>query len=243
MPRRQRRLHASEQAALACAGRVVTTSAVDRAAAGGRLWRIAASASPSSRPGSDKASAAPGSDDGLVRLLSVGAVVQRKGYDVLIAALAGLTDLSWQLTVAGDLTRDPAAAARLDADIARSGLGDRVSVLGAVAPERIESLYLGADLFVLASRFEGYGMAFAEAIAHGLPVVATTAGAIPDTVPAGAGILVPPDDAEALAAALRQLIEHPRERQAMAAKARAAAETLPTWAESAQLFSQAIEAA
>jgi Glycosyl transferases group 1 len=77
-------------------------------------------------------------------------------------------------------------------------------VLGAVPPERIVELYLASDVFVLASRFEGYGMALAEAIAHGLPVVSTMAGAIPDTVPAGTGLLVPPDDTAALAQALRR---------------------------------------
>ena len=99
-----------------------------------------------------------------------------------------------------------------------------------------------ADLFVLPSRFEGYGMAFAEAIAHGLPVIGTTAGAIPDTVPDGAGILVPPDDAAALAHALRRLIANGSERESLAAAARAAAARLPTWRQSAEEFARAIEA-
>jgi glycosyltransferase involved in cell wall biosynthesis len=138
-------------------------------------------------PGSDRAAAAPGSSDGMVRLLAVGAVVPRKGFDVLIAALARLAELPWRLAIAGDRSRDPAAAARLDADIARHGLAGRVEVLGALPADRIAALYAGADLFVLASRHEGYGMAFAEAMAHGLPVIGTTAGAIPDTVPPAAG--------------------------------------------------------
>ena len=141
-------------------------------------------------PGSDPAPVAPGSHDGIVRLLSVGAVVPRKGFDVLIAALATLTDLPWQMTIAGDRSRDPKTAAQLDADIARFKLDSRVAVLGAVSPERLADLYAGADLFALASRFEGYGMAYAEAIAHGLPVIGTTSGAIPDTVPAGASVAV-----------------------------------------------------
>ena len=84
-------------------------------------------------------------------------------------------------------------------------------------------------------------MAFAEAIAHGLPVIGTTAGAIPETVSPEAGALVPPDDVPALAAALRRLIENADERAQLAAGARAAAEHLPTWKDSAQLFSAAIE--
>jgi glycosyltransferase involved in cell wall biosynthesis len=193
-------------------------------------------------PGTDRGAIAPGSSDGVVRLVSVGAVVPRKGFDVLIAALAKLGDLPWRLTIAGDRTRDPAAAAQLDADIAECGLTGRVEVLGALPQEQIAALYAGADLFVLASRFEGYGMAFAEAMAHGLPVVGTMAGAIADTVPPEAGVLVEPNDAKALARALRMLIENADERRWLAKGARAAGEKLPTWAQSASVFAGAIEA-
>jgi glycosyltransferase involved in cell wall biosynthesis len=193
-------------------------------------------------PGTDRGALAPGSSDGTLRLLSVGAVVQRKGFDVLIEALSTLTKLPWRLTIAGDRSRDAKVAAQLDADIARYGLSGRVDVLGAVAADRIAALYTGADLFVLASRFEGYGMAYAEALAHGLPVVGTTAGAIPDTVPPSAGVLVEPNDVKALARTLQMLIENRKEREWLAAGARAAAEELPTWADSARAFSAAIEA-
>jgi glycosyltransferase involved in cell wall biosynthesis len=174
-------------------------------------------------------------------LLTIGSVVPVKGYDLLIAALATLSEMPWRLTIAGDRTRNPTAAAQLDADIEAYGLRDRVAVLGAVPPERITELFLATDLFVLASRFEGYGMALAEAIAHGLPVVSTMAGAIPETVPAGTGLLVPPDDVAALAQALRRLIGDPAERQRLATNARAAAAQLPTWQDSARLFAKAIE--
>jgi glycosyltransferase involved in cell wall biosynthesis len=166
-----------------------------------------------------------------------------KGYDLLIAALATLADMPWRLTIAGDRTRNPVAAAQLDADIATYGLGNRVAVLGAVPPEAIIELYLASDVFVLASRFEGYGMALAEAIAHGLPVISTMVGAIPDTVPPGTGMLVPPNDVAALALALRRLISVRPERQRLAMNARAAATQLPTWQDSAQLFAGAIETA
>jgi glycosyltransferase involved in cell wall biosynthesis len=191
-------------------------------------------------PGQDPVPAAAGSSDGLCRLLSVGAIVPRKGFDVLLEALATLAELPWRLVIAGDRTRDPTTAARLDADIARLGLARRVDLVGAVAHERLAALYAGADIFVLASRFEGYGMAFAEALGHGLPVVGTNAGAIPETVPAGSGLLVAPDDPAALAGALRALIESPARRAELAAAASARARTLPAWHDTARLFAHAI---
>lgn len=231
----------SERAALAAAARVVVTSeATGRiviADYGVQRRRVSVV-----RPGNDTVAPACGSNDGVVRLLSVGSVVPDKGYDLLIAAVAGITDLPWRLTIAGDRTRNLAATARLDADISAQGLEDKVAVLGAVSPERVFELCLVSDLFVLASRFEGYGMALAEAVAHGLPVVSTTAGAIPDTVPAGTGLLVPPNDATALMEALRRLIGDRDERQRLAANASIAAAQLPSWQESARLFAGAIAA-
>jgi glycosyltransferase involved in cell wall biosynthesis len=234
-------LRASERAALAGARRTVTTSrAVARVLMAD--YAVAPERLTVAPPGTDKAQPARGGGNATVALLAVGAVVPRKGYDVLIAALATLGDLPWRLTVAGDRTRDLATADRLARDIAERRLSDRVTIAGAVSDERLEAFYAAADLFVLPSRYEGYGMGFAEAIAHGLPVIGTNAGAIPDTVPAGTGLLVPPDDAPALAAALRRLIADADERGRLAAAARAAAAQLPTWADSAVLFARAIEA-
>jgi glycosyltransferase involved in cell wall biosynthesis len=168
--------------------------------------------------------------------------VPRKGYDVLLAALAQVRDLSWRLTIVGARDRSPATAAEVDAAVAELDLAHRVNLAGVVSPERLAALYAEADVFVLPSRFEGYGMAFAEALAHGVPVIGTTAGAIPETVPAGAGILVAPDDVAALATALRLLITNGEERLRLAACARAAATQLPTWPQSARLFSRVLEA-
>jgi len=233
-------LHTCERAALMAARGVIATSE-----ATARIlvadYAVPADRMVVARPGNDPVPPARGSTDGIVRLLSVGAIVPRKGFDVLIAALATLADLPWRLTIAGDRGRSPQTAAQLDADIARHQLADRVSVLGAVPTEQLQELYANADLFVLASRFEGYGMAYSEAIVHGVPVVGTNAGAIPDTVPAGTGVLVAPDDASALARVLRHLIENPAERQTMAASARAAAAQLPTWQDTAAIVARALE--
>jgi len=235
-------LRNSERAALGAASGVVVTSKTTAQVLAAD-YSVSIDSIVVAHPGNDRVVAARTSDESIVRLLSVGSIVPRKGFDVLIAALATLKDLPWRLTIAGDRTRDPAAAARLDADILANDLGDRVVVLGAVPDERIAALYREADLFVLASRFEGYGMALAEAIAYGVPVASTTGGAIPEAVPPGAGVLVAPDDVPALAQALRRVIADPAERSRLAAAARAAAAQLPTWRDSAKLFSRAIEAA
>jgi len=239
------RWHASERAALAGARHVIATSAAvarllaaDYGVAPERLSVVA--------PGTDRgdARARPRltkrgrAGRGTVALLAVGAVVPRKGYDVLVAALARLKDLPWRLVIAGDCRRSPETAQRLRSDIAGLGLADRIDFCGAVTPAQLEELYASADLFVLASRFEGYGMAYAEAISHGLPVIGTSAGAIAETVPAGAGILVAPDDVEALAAALRSLIESPDRRERLAAGARGV--RFPSWREQAGLFAEVL---
>jgi glycosyltransferase involved in cell wall biosynthesis len=234
-------LRTSERAALAAVqGVVVTSAATARLVASD--YGMPAERIVVARPGSDPALMSQASQDGVVRLLSVGAIVPRKGFDVLISALATLTDLSWRLTIAGDRTRDRSAAARLDADIARHALGDRIAAPGAVSPQRLAALYAEADVFVLASHFEGYGMAYAEAVAHGLPVIGTSAGAIPDTVPPDAGLLVDPGDSFALAKALRRVIGDAGLRRRLASAARAAAPQLPTWRHSAEIFARALEA-
>lgn len=174
-------------------------------------------------------------------LVSVGALVPRKGHDVLIAALARVADLAWRCRIVGDAERDPATAAALAVQAEAAGLGARVIFAGQVADVRQE--LAGADLFVLASRHEGYGMAFAEALSQGLPVVGCATGAAPDLIPPEAGVLVPCDDPEALAQALRGLIADPKRRSSMAAGARAAGAALPTWAESAAALERALLAA
>jgi glycosyltransferase involved in cell wall biosynthesis len=237
-------LRRSERAALASVRGVIVTSAATAQLVVSD-YGVPAQRITVARPGTDRVPPAQSEPtrhgDGVIRLLSVGAVVPRKGFDVLVAALAELIELPWRLAIAGDLTRDCNAAAQLHRDIARHGLGQRIDTLGVVSPERLAALYAEADLFVLASHFEGYGMAYAEAVAHGLPVIGSNAGAIPDTVPGGAGLLVAPGDVSAFARALRSVIGDEDLRQRLAGAARAAAPQLPTWRQSAAIFARALE--
>ena len=230
---------ASERAALACASRVVTTSQMT-ARLMGNEFGVAAERLVVVQPGTDRVAPDRSAISGTIMLLAVGAVVPRKGYDVLLAAVAQLRG-PWRLIVVGDRTRSPETVRRLDDAVVELKLTGRVDFVGAVSPQELADFYTSADVFVLPSRFEGYGMAFTEAIAYGLPVVATNAGAIPDTVPKGARILVAPDDAEALAKALRCLIDSAQEREKLAAGARAAARSFPSWRDSATLFAQVLD--
>ena len=238
-PEESVRLELSERAALASTRCVVATSRWTTDVLISRFG-VAMERMAMVLPGTDPAPFSTGSDDGPLRLISVGAVVPRKGFDILVKALAQLTHLRWHLVIVGDRQRDAATVARLDGMIARYGLARRVDCLGNVSPDGLAALYGGADLFVLASRFEGYGMAFAEALAHGLPVVGTTGGAIPQTVPAAASRLVAPGDVAALTEALRELIEDEGCRRTLTATARAVAATLPTWSGSGVQFSDVL---
>jgi glycosyltransferase involved in cell wall biosynthesis len=237
---RRAALHESERGALAQVKAVIVTSAATRDLLADQ-YGVAPGAITVVRPGNDRMPQAAGGS-ATTALLAVGSIVPRKGYDVLVAALAMLKDLDWSLTIAGDRGRDSAAAAQLDRDIAANGLQSRIGLAGAVSDQRLAEMYRSADIFVLASRFEGYGMALADAIAYGLPVVATNAGAIPEAVAADASILVEPDDPRAFATALRRLIEYKSERNMLAQNARRAAAVLPSWRDQAILFAHAIEA-
>ncbi len=175
-----------------------------------------------------------------VRLLSVGSIIPRKGFSDLIAALAPLADLPWTLSIAGDTARNASAYAQLLVDLQRFNLEARVQILGTVSDAQLESLYAQADVFVLASLFEGYGMVYAEAMAYGLPIIATTGGAIPETVPPEAGLLVTPGDVPALTYALKAVIENESYRAHLSKGALQAAAQLPSWEMAVQRFASAI---
>ena len=176
-------------------------------------------------------------------LLCVASVIPRKGHRVLVAALARLRDLDWQMLCIGSLDRDPRTARLIRQMISAARLGRRITLAGEQPPRMVMRAYRAADCFVLPSLHEGYGMAFAEAMAQGLPIIATAAGAIPETVPPEAGLLVRPGDAAALARALRQVIAEPALAIRLAAGSRAARARLPDWRRAAERWGQLLESA
>jgi len=180
-------------------------------------------------PGTDRAPLARGSRSGSVHLLSIATVHAGKGHELLVRALASVTTRNWRLTIAGSLERDRASAERLRAAVAAAGLEDHVSLTGEADAASVAALYDDADVFVLATLKESYGMAVAEALARGLPIVSTTTGAIPSLVGDDAGILVPPGDINALTRALSRVIDDEPLRRRLAEGARRVRDRLPGW--------------
>lgn len=176
-----------------------------------------------------------------LQLLAVGTVTPRKGHLLLVDALAPLRHLPWQLVCIGSLTRDPDAAHALRQRIAAHGLDERITLVGEQPSERLAQAYRQAHVFVLPSYHEGYGMVFAEALAHGLPIISTTAGAIADTVPAKASRLVPPGDEQALREALHRVMTDGPLRGRLTQAAQEVAGTLPDWTEAVVHWAAALD--
>jgi glycosyltransferase involved in cell wall biosynthesis len=232
------RLEAAEKAALAMVPQIIVTSPWTRRRLsdyGVEPTRIAVV-----QPGIDRGPDVAREPSTTVRLLSVASVTPRKGHAILVEALARLKDLDWSLRCAGSLVLDVACAEALTTQLEQTGLNRRVALLGELSPDRVRDEYARADLFVLPSYLEGYGMALAEAIAHGLPVVSTTSGAIPDTVPERASRLVPPGDVDALTAVLGGLIRDPVARGRLVRGAGASAGSISTWRQAAQDFASVL---
>jgi glycosyltransferase involved in cell wall biosynthesis len=162
-------------------------------------------------------------------ILTVASLTKRKGHDILVRALERMTDQDWTCLCAGPDDRDPATTAALRAQIAEAGLSGRIHLIGAQNEEELDALYARASVFCLPSRYEGYGMAFAEAMMRGLPVIACNTGAVSDLVPQTAGRLVPVEDDAALAAALTDVLHNPILRTSMGARGRQHALAIPGW--------------
>jgi len=232
-------LRRSERLALARARTIVASSPTTRATLEAEFG-VPASEIVVAAPGCDPAPRASGSHDGApLRLLAVGSLIPRKGYGHLVEAAAAIADRPWTLTIAGSPDHAPATAAQLRSVIARTGLADRIVLAGAVGPDKLAQLYDEANLFVMPSLYEGYGMVLTEALARGLPIVTTLSGAGAEALPDAAALKVPPGDAAALAKALARLIDAPAERRQRADAAWAAAGDLPRWSETARIVAEA----
>lgn len=230
-------LHAQEQRALAFTRAVIVTS--DNTA---RILQQGF-AVPEHKisvavPGTDKQSFAPCIGNPPV-LLTVATLTQRKAHDVLIDALARIAHLPWQARFVGGDKFDAHWANYLREKVAAHSLTERIQFVGNLADLNHE--YAQADLFVLPSLFEGYGMAFAEALSFGLPIIAARTGAVPDLVPESVGILVPPADAAALATSLGQVLGNRAQRKQLQMGAQRAAQVLPTWADTARIVGDLIQ--
>lgn len=180
-------------------------------------------------PGTDPAPLAHGATGRGIEVLCVATINPGKGHDTLIHALAAVSDVDWHLTCVGSLTRDRTVADEMRSMIQREGLGARVTLAGELRDADLSARYQESDVFALATRRETYGMAVAEALAHGLPVVSTRTGAIPELVGNDAGVLVGPEDAPAFALALGRVLRDADLRRQLAAGARAVRSRLVTW--------------
>jgi len=238
---RQQQLLSLERAALALARRVIVTSpATARTLT--QHFAVPRSKLTVAEPGTEPAAPARGCL-APPQLLAVGSIVPRKAYDLLVRALAPLADLDWRLTIVGATDRSPAALAALACALAETGLGWRTTIAGPLAAAAVADHYDRADLFLLPSLYEGYGMALAEAMARGLPIVCSTGGAAAETVPDAAAIKVAPGDQAALTAALRLLLEDAPRRRRLAKASWAAGQRLPGWDATAGIIAAVIKEA
>lgn len=179
--------------------------------------------------------------DGPFHLLCIASLIERKGHRFLIDALSNLKELNWVLDCYGMMNQDSAIYEATLEQIERLGLADRIKLHGSVKDDQIKKAYAEAHLFVLPSLYEGYGMAFAEAIVRGLPVIGTTAGAIPKTVPDTCGMLVEPENSKSLAQALHLMLSDKDVLKNYRAGAIEASAGFPSWRSSAVKFKNFLE--
>jgi glycosyltransferase involved in cell wall biosynthesis len=260
-----------ERAVLCAATRVVTTSWWTRD------WLLSTYGLQPDRvrvahPGADRGVISSGTTTG-GEFLCVATVAEHKGHDVLLEALADLADVQWRCTLAGSLTRDPVLASRLRDRAGEAGISGRLRFAGPLVPRRLEGAYAAADVVLVPSRTETYGMVVGEALAHGLPVIASDVGGVPealrgpgapgsvpealaglgDDTEAGrlvtlcddteAGLLVPPGDPAALAEALRRWLGGSSLRERLRRGAARRRDTLPSWVDTSARVSRALSEA
>jgi glycosyltransferase involved in cell wall biosynthesis len=237
-------LDARERATLRGADAVVTTSPWSARRLAGRHG-LPADRVHLAGPGTDPAPLAPGTD-GASGLLCVASVTPLKGQDLLVTALADNAGSSWTCVCAGAVARDPAFAERVRRLVDRLGLKERIHLTGPLTGERLTAAYAAADLVVLASRAETYGMVVTEALARGIPVVAPAVGGVPETLGHTAGgdvpgMLVPPGEAPALARALRRWFGEPELRHRLRRAARERRGELAGWETTAAALARVLD--
>jgi glycosyltransferase involved in cell wall biosynthesis len=236
-------LLASEKRALALATGIVATSGAT-ARTLHEIFGIEPDRIAVAEPGVERASRAAGSGGcGPLHIVSAGAITPRKGFDTLIEALGLLREVPWRATIAGSLDRDATTARQVQDHARRLGLGERIRFTGALPEAALAELYHEADIFALATHYEGYGMVFAEAMARGLPIMCSGEGAVRETVPEAAGLHVAAGDPHAFASALRRMLEDELFRQACGDAAFAHAQSLPDWNETAKRVAASVERA
>lgn len=240
-PEAVRTLKQSEQRALQSVRRVIVTSRMTKDAVS--AYGVSSERIVVVEPGTDAAPLARGSRDGVLELLCVATLTPRKGHAVLIEALAPLVQYKWHLTLVGSTARSPETVESLKAQIDRTELKERVTIAGEARGAELAAFFDAADLFVLPTLYEGYGMVVAEALACGLPVISTTTGAIAEIVPPEAGILVPPGDVSALRRALESVLSNARRLAELAEGARCVRPTLRRWPEAAARMASTLEEA
>ncbi len=233
------RLAAAEKRALRAARLVIVTGRATRSLL--TEYEIASEKIVVVEPGTARVSITRRAREATVTLLSVATLHPGKGLEILLNALAPLSHLDWRLVCAGSLTRHPETIERVRAAMARLGLDERVSLVGELDEASLCRCYDSADVFVLATLQETYGMAVAEALAHGLPIVATTTGAIPELVGENAGLLVDPGDTAALTFALGRVIGDAALRARLTHGAERARNRLPTWDQASRRMADALE--
>lgn len=172
-------------------------------------------------------------------ILSVGIQLRRKGHDILLKALGDIVDLEWQATIVG-AALDKAYAQNLQELKLSLGLEGRARFTGQVDKKTLAELYQSATLFALATRYEGYGIVFDEALVHGLPIVSCLTGAVPDTVPRSARLLVPPEQPIEFANALRDILTDSNRRNKLSDAATIAGQKLPAWSDTAHTIANAL---
>lgn len=192
-------------------------------------------------PGTDPAPRTPGSGQSACHIISIGTLIPRKGHDLLLRALARLFDLEWRLTIAGSPLPNPVHADGLTALAEELNIAKHVTFAGEVTGPALEALWNSADLFALATHYEGYGMVVAEALKRGLPVAVTGGGAAGALVPIEGGVVCPPGDLDGLSKALRRIIFSADLRHDMAQVAWEAGAALPSWETQSRLFAAALE--